>query len=463
MRLNILSLISPAMKANRLKAFIVVYITLSVALVGLTIFATLDAFQSFAAQNDFEHRVTDRLVQAVAELRFQAVQVQQYQTDSAVTGEVDGIEDARKALLRAQQLLQEVTALDRSFQADAASMAHQLKNLFQTGERMVQAYRGSREAGNAIMKARGGFDEQTDAIVLQLGRLSTRIEAMQAATVAEQAAGMASSRRFILLFGALLSLISLWVGLVLYRQVFSALGSRDQALDSLREVLAGLLDPDELEATRGSTDPAMLSAMIVRLMRERDENRVALLRSKESAEAANRAKSEFLANMSHEIRTPMNGVIGMTELALELAQDPAQRSYLSTAKSSANALLVILNEILDFSKIEAGQMQMECQPFDLRSVVRDALSSISGRLAIKGLTLESELAADLPPVLEGDAGRIRQVLLNLCDNAIKFTPQGRVSVRLTGKSMPDERYEAHLCVTSGWRANWVRAAASISR
>ena len=119
MRLNFLSLNAAAMKANRLRAFIVVYITLSVALVGLTIFATLDAFQAFARQSDFEHRVTDRLVQDVAELRFQAVQVQQYQTDSAVTGELDGLEDARKALTRAQQVLQEVAALDKSFSADA--------------------------------------------------------------------------------------------------------------------------------------------------------------------------------------------------------------------------------------------------------------------------------------------------------------------------------------------------------
>ncbi len=169
--------------------------------------------------------------------------------------------------------------------------------------------------------------------------------------------------------------------------------------------------------------------------------------ARDKAESANRAKSEFLANMSHELRTPMNGVIGMTDLALSTALDATQRRHLDTVKSSALSLLVILNEILDFSKIEAGKLQVERIPFDLATLVTDTLPSLGIRAQQKGLVLHCTVPRDLPAPLLGDPGRIRQVLTNLCDNALKFTQQGSVRVQLTWSGQPTTGYEVQVSVS----------------
>jgi len=238
----------------------------------------------------------------------------------------------------------------------------------------------------------------------------------------------------------------------------SELEQRERALVALREVLAGLrtspghgptgeaASPGADEGEGEGDDVAQLSTTVGRLVAERETSRQALERALDAAEAANRTKSEFLANMSHELRTPINGIVGMTDLALETPLTDEQREFLTIARNSATALMAVINDILDFSRSETGKLQMESLPYDPVEVAQEACSVVRPLAQSKKLALAYRAQGDVPVSMKGDPTRVRQVLLNLLGNAVKFTEHGRIDLVIGCDGLGTARPLLHVAV-----------------
>jgi signal transduction histidine kinase len=234
-------------------------------------------------------------------------------------------------------------------------------------------------------------------------------------------------------------LIIVGSGGILLALLFTLLTSRSVSRPLLQLVAQLKTRPSRVTVGHAVAELNILAEALNRASDVESRSRQELERAKDAAEAANRAKSQFLANISHELRTPMNGVLGMTDLLLETPLNEEQRDYAETISGSGHALLDIINDVLDLSQIDAEKLRIVAAPFNLENTIREVTQLLRAQADEKGIQLELQYHAGVPTVLVGDAGRIRQVVMNLVGNAIKFTDEGHVRIEVECRERGSDR------------------------
>jgi signal transduction histidine kinase/CheY-like chemotaxis protein len=296
-------------------------------------------------------------------------------------------------------------------------------------------------------EARTCMVEQTLPLLIQYHEAWNRFLQFQGQRIDEAAiesrSHYANAHRAVLALILLAASLCGVIGFFVTRLMTKEIDSREKAEKQVSSLNAVL----EQKVALRTQELAAANVDLEKEIAERKQTELSLHAAKEAAEAADRAKSSFLANMSHEIRTPMNGILGMTELVLDTELNSEQREYLTLAKTSADSLLILLNDILDYSKINAGMMDIEAIDFDLRDCLGDAMKTLGLQAGQKGIELASDVHPDVPDALMGDPSRLRQVVINLAGNALKFTERGEVIVSVDVGSRTEKDVQLHFTVS----------------